>query len=274
LTEWLLIPIGFVVGAFGTLIGAGGGFILVPVLLLLYPTATPSVVTGISLAVVSVNAASGSIAYARERRIDYRTGLTFAAATIPGAVLGAIVVGFLPRGLFDAIFGLLLLALAAFLLVPRANARQQPSLPSRGSVTRVLTDAAGARYEYSFNLWLGIVLSLGVGFFSSLLGIGGGIIHVPAMVMLLNFPTHIATATSHLVLAIMAATGTLVHLITGELAPGSGLIRSLFLAAGVIPGAQVGALLSRRVHGTWIIRLLAVALALVGVRLLLTLFQS
>src|SRR3954451_24825040 len=100
MTEWLLIPLGFVVGAFGTLIGAGGGFILVPVLLLLYPTAKPSVITGISLAVVFFNAASGSVAYWRARRIDVRTALIFATATIPGAILGALVVEYVPRGLF------------------------------------------------------------------------------------------------------------------------------------------------------------------------------
>src|SRR5436309_13816623 len=111
MTEWLLIPLGFVVGAFGTLIGAGGGFILVPALLLLYPSAKPSVITGISLAVVFFNAASGSVAYAREHRIDFRTGMAFAGAAVPGAIVGALAVGFLPCGVFDAGFGLLLIGI-------------------------------------------------------------------------------------------------------------------------------------------------------------------
>src|SRR5438094_763257 len=106
---WPLIPLGFAVGAYGTLIGAGGGFLLVPALLLLFPTARPTTITSISLAVVFFNAVSGSIAYARDRRIDYRTGLIFAAATVPGAVLGAIAVGYVPRALFDGLFGLLLI---------------------------------------------------------------------------------------------------------------------------------------------------------------------
>jgi uncharacterized membrane protein YfcA len=53
-----LIPLGFVIGAYGTLIGAGGGFVLVPILLLLYPQAAPETLTSISLA---VNALSGKI---------------------------------------------------------------------------------------------------------------------------------------------------------------------------------------------------------------------
>jgi uncharacterized protein len=78
-----LIALGFVLGAFGTLIGVGGGFVLAPVLLLLYPRAEPETLASISLAVVFLNAMSGSYAYARMKRIDYKAGLLFAAATIP-----------------------------------------------------------------------------------------------------------------------------------------------------------------------------------------------
>ena len=91
--------------------------------------------------------------------------------------------------------------------------------------------------------------------------------HVPALVHLLNFPVHIATATSHFVLAIMAATGTTVHIVTGTFA--HGVRRTIALSIGVFIGAQVGAWCSHRVHGAWIIRSLAIALGLVGLRLLL-----
>ncbi|HEX2387234.1 MAG TPA: TSUP family transporter, partial [Candidatus Binatia bacterium] len=85
-----LIPVGFVIGAYGTLIGAGGGFLLVPLLLLYYPQESADTITSISLAVVFFNALSGSTAYARARRIDYYSGLLFALAAVPGAVLGAL----------------------------------------------------------------------------------------------------------------------------------------------------------------------------------------
>ncbi|TMA11893.1 MAG: sulfite exporter TauE/SafE family protein, partial [Deltaproteobacteria bacterium] len=85
-----LIPVGFVIGAYGTLIGAGGGFVLVPLLLLLYPEEKPEIITSISLAVVFFNALSGSMAYGRLKRIDYRSGIVFSVATIPGAILGAL----------------------------------------------------------------------------------------------------------------------------------------------------------------------------------------
>lgn len=99
------------------------------------------------------------------------------------------------------------------------------------------------------------------------LGVGGGVIHVPALVHLLNFPVHIATATSHFILAVMTLTGTLVHVATGAFSRVAGI--TMFLSIGVLPGAQLGAKLSNRVQGEWVLRSLAVALAFVGIRLLL-----
>ena len=264
-----LIPLGFIVGAYGTLIGAGGGFVLVPFLLILYPNETAETITAISLAVVFFNALSGSIAYARMRRIEYRSGLIFSAATIPGAILGALTTAFLPRRLFDAIFGLLLIAAAAYLgIKPRVEVKSKWPCPPNYREC-IITDASGTVHRFSYHQLLGIGVSMVVGFFSSLLGIGGGIIHVPVLVQLLNFPIHIATATSHFVLTNMALTGTLTHIVTGTFT--HGVHRTILLAIGVIFGAQLGAWLSGKVRGTWIIRGLAIALGAVGIRLLMTL---
>ena len=106
-----------------------------------------------------------------------------------------------------------------------------------------------------------------MGYASSFLGIGGGIIHVPALVYLLNFPVHVATATSHLILSIMAFTGTLVHILTGTFP--YGVHHMISLSIGVVLGAQIGAHLSQFIKGNWIIRSLAMALGLVGIRILM-----
>lgn len=259
------ILLGLAVGTHGTLIGAGGGFVLMPVLLLLYPEDSTALLTSISLAVVFFNAASGSEAYARMGRIDYRSALAFAAAAVPGAVLGALLTNLMPRRLFDGIFGTMLVAGAVFLLVkpktPPQNAGAAPGLTRRR-----LVDREGKAYEYAFSLRTGVVLSLFVGFMSSFLGIGGGIVHVPALVYLLNFPVHVATATSHCILAIMALAGTLVHVGSGVFA--HGVHRTVYLAAGVLAGAQIGAHLSGTLKGRGIILSLAAALVLAGARIL------
>ena len=273
---WLL-PLGLAVGAFGTLIGAGGGFILVPVLLLLYPGETTELITGISLAVVFFNALSGSLAYTRMKRVDYKSGVIFSIATIPGAILGAISTAYLPRHAFDVIFGILMMIAAVFLWVSakedhatiqshREAGKSEENRP--GWTLRELVDAEGHRYRYAYDPVIGIVLSTFVGFVSSLLGVGGGFIHVPALTRLLNFPVHIATATSQFVLAVMALTGTLVHIVNGVFV--SGIRRTLLLALGVVIGAQFGAALSNRIGGKMIIRGLAVGLACVGLRLILS----
>ena len=265
-----LVALGIAVGCYGTLIGAGGGFVLMPVLLLLFPAESASLLTSISLAVVFFNALSGSEAYAMMKRIDYRSGLLFSTATVPGAVLGALNTSAVPRRLFDLIFALLLLAAAAFLgLRPGGvqTGRKTAGNP-RHKTARRLTDAHGTSYTYHFSLRRGMAISALVGYLSSFLGIGGGIIHVPALCYLLNFPVHIATATSHFILAIMALTGTVVHILTGTFA--HGVHRTIGLAIGVVLGAQIGARLSEKIQGSWIIRGLAMALGIVGLRILAT----
>jgi len=266
-TAILLGLVGVAVGAFGTLVGAGGGFILTPVLLLLYPHDSARTLTAISLAVVFFNALSGSLAYARQRRIDYRSGLVFGAATLPGAVGGALVVGVTPRRVFDAIMAAALVLLALWLVLGRGE--QGAGGEGRGRL-RTIVDRGGRVHRYRVPLGRGSLYSLAVGFLSSFLGIGGGVIHVPILVRGLGFPTHVATATSHFVLAQMAAAGSVTHLVAGSFAHGHGLRRTAALSIGVVLGAQVGALVSLRLSASRIELLLALALAGLAARLLVS----
>lgn len=266
-----LIPLGLMVGAFGTLIGAGGGFILVPVLLLLYPDKSPETITSISLAVVFINALSGSFAYAKMKRIDYKSGIIFAVSTIPGSVFGAYSVSLIPGNIFKGIFGILLISISIFLLFKPNNEKNHVEEQPKNHLIRFLTDAEGTSYTFSYNPVSGVIISIFVGYFSSLFGVGGGIIHVPVMVHALSFPVHIATATSQFVLAITSLSGSAVHAVSGIL--GKGIIQTTALSIGVLFGAQIGARLSHRFQGTWIIRFLAVALAIVGVRIITMAFR-
>src|ERR1700676_2091070 len=202
----VLIITGFIIGIFGTLIGAGGGFILVPILILSYPGLSPETITAISIVIVAANAISGSIAYARSGRIDFKAGLLFALYTIPGSILGVLTTQFIPRNLFNILFGILLVALSAFLLF-RHNKTPTPVAvdeSKRRWKHHSLTDASGKSYNYTYNQTRGILISIFVGYLSPVLGIGGGIIHVSALVQWLQFPVFVATATSHFILAIMS----------------------------------------------------------------------
>ncbi|MGA8572511.1 MAG: sulfite exporter TauE/SafE family protein [Desulfobaccales bacterium] len=266
-----LMALGMAVGCLGTLIGAGGGFVLMPVLLLVYPQATPEQLTAISLSVVFFNAVAGSQAYAFMGRIDYKSGLIFAAATIPGAVVGALNSTIVPRHLFNGIFGLLLIAVAAFLIL-RPEVKPRSELHThRGHTWRIVTSAEGKRHYYTFNIYIGVGISFVVGYLSSFLGIGGGIIHVPVLIYFLDFPVYIATATSQFVLAIMALSGTVVHVWHGLFR--TEVRHAMSLTIGVLLGAPIGAQLSNRIGGPGIIRILALALGVVGFRILIMYFQ-
>ena len=261
-----LALLGVAVGVVGTLVGAGGGFLLAPVLLIVYPHDTPQTLTSISLSAVWANSTSGTIAYLRQRRVDVKSGVVFGLATLPGAVGGALLVGYVPRRAFDAIMAAVLGAVAVWLAIYR---RFELHLALGGS-PRVLVDASGREWRYAVPLGRGVAFSLAVGFLSSFLGIGGGIFHVPILVTLLGFPTHIATATSHFVLALMSGAGVVTHVAQGAYSAGHGLRRSVVLAVGLAAGAQLGAHLSVRTSSVAIERLLVAGLAIAALRLALT----
>jgi len=224
------------------------------------------------LVVVFFNALSGTAAYIRQKRVDYQTGWLFAVATVPGSIIGAYLSPFFTSRFFDSLFGLLLIVLAVFLnLRPDASrARRQAAnegmpLPPH-EVRREIVDADGDHYVYIFNRRRGVVLSFFVGFLSSILGIGGGIVHVPAMVYFFSFPAHVATATSHFVLVITALTGSASHLALGDVL----WLPALSMSVGAVVGAQGGAIISRCLKGRTIVRVLSLALVVVGLRLLAT----
>ncbi len=262
-TELLAAAGGFAIGTLGTLIGAGGGFILVPLLVLLEPGWSVDEVTAFSLAVVTANATTGALSYWRQGRVDPFSFPLYTVAAIPGAILGAFATAYIPRPIFDPLFGVVLIAIGVWLFA-RPGSSEDGAMT--GPFQRVLLDRSGHRYTWSFDPRVGVAGSMFVGFFSSVLGIGGGIIHVPLLATVLGFPAHVATATSHAVLAVTAAIATIVHLVHGDYRT----IWQPVLAAcgGAIAGAPIGALLSTRVRGAVILRILAVALALVGARLI------
>jgi uncharacterized membrane protein YfcA len=264
LTAAALLLLGFASSALGTLIGVGGGFMVVPVFLVAFPRFSPAEVTGISLAAVFLGSLSGVAAYARLRRIDYRLGLVFALGTVPGAAGGALLVRVVAREPFQVLFGVVLGLVGAYLAV-RPSFRPPPS---HGQPNRVLVDRSGQRFTYRVAEWKGLPLSLLIGVLSALLGVGGGVFQVPAMVAWLGVPPLVAAATSVFILAFTSASATVTHVLAGHLHALWPYF--LLLAVGMIGGAQVGGRLARRASGTLVVRLLGAALGGVGLYLVLT----
>lgn len=244
-----LLILGFFIGALGTLVGVGGGFILVPIFLFIFHY-TPQQAIGTSLSVVFFNALSGTIAYIRQKKVYYDAAIRFSLATLPGAVLGSYLSYYFSSKVFYISFGLLLIAIAILLYYrSRSEAEQTCDLE-----------------EFKYNQTLGTMMSLLVGFLSSIFGIGGGIIHVPTMICLLGFPTHTATATSHFVLAVSSFFGVVSHYVLGNIL----VIPALVIGFGSILGAQAGAYLALKVKAKSITILLCIALLALGLRMIIS----
>lgn len=253
---FLLLGIG--VGTFGTLVGIGGGLILVPFFIFfmsagcIYPYFhEASQIVGTSLFVVFTNALSGTIAYIRQRRVFYHAAVPFALATLPGAFLGSYAADRFTDESLDFYYGCFLLCMAS--LMYWNNTRKN------GSNT-AMEIAPGFKY----NRPLGIVCSGGVGFIASMFGIGGGIIHVPLMVYVLGFPAHIATATSQFVLAVSSLVGLISHTILGHVV----WLPAICIGIGAALGAQLGAKISKQTKPRTILLLLSFAVFIVAVRLI------
>ncbi len=253
---------GFGIGVLGTLIGAGGGFLIVPLLVLLEPSWTTDQITAFSLAVVTANATMGALSYWWQGRVDPFTFPLYTLAAVPGSIAGAYASAYIPRQVFDPIFGVVLMLIGIWLFLKPGSSEEGGRT---GYFERILVDRGGRRYEWSFDPRIGFAGSVLVGFASSVLGIGG-IIHVPLLATVLGFPAHVATATSHAVLAVTAGIATVVHIVRGDFRGDWPLV--LAAAGGAIAGAPVGARVSALVRGAIILRILATALAFVGLRLL------
>ncbi|MBE3554648.1 MAG: sulfite exporter TauE/SafE family protein [Thermicanus sp.] len=117
-TILLLFVIGLIAGAYGTIVGAGGGFIFVPALLLLLKY-DPPVAAGTGLVVVLINALSGMIGYIHQKRVDYRFGGILSLAAIPGTFLGVWLSRVVTGHAFFLTFSIMLISLGIFLLVKK-----------------------------------------------------------------------------------------------------------------------------------------------------------
>lgn len=269
--DWTLMALlGVGSGAYGVLVGAGGGFILSPMLLLLFDSDEPEMVAGTVLAAIAINSVLVALRYIRMKVVDYRSALLFAGAAAPGAVVGAFGVGAVAPEVFRTLFGALLILLAMQLafrpnivrILRIGQSRRRISMPV--SKRHIIT-ATGQEYRYEFNETLATSFNVVLGFISSFFGIGGGFLRTPILVLAFGFPVRIAAASSVFALAIYGAAGALAHGYLGhiELFP-----TLLFVGVGLAVGGQIGAMLSGRIGGIWIMRMLLVVVLVLGIRLI------
>jgi uncharacterized protein len=267
LAELGIFAAGLAIGCYGTLVGIGGGPLVVPILVFFYGW-DPRYVVGTSLMVVFLNALSGTSGYAYQRRIDYVGGLQYALAALPGAVLS----GFIHRHFnvpgFGQIFGVFLLILAAYCVLGaqhvQAVVREKTSAIKASHRVLSFRDRFGIKYRFGVDDRLGSGLNLGLGFLVGFLGIGGGVLQVPILVFVLRYPVHIATATSHFVTLLTCTYALAPALAFGHVR----FTQSLWMGLGVVLGAQVGAWLSPKLDARRIMILFVFVILFFALRLL------
>ena len=243
------LALGILVGLLGALLGIGGGMVIVPLLVFAWDY-EPQQATGTSVLMVLMNAVSGTWGYIRQKKVCVDAALKFAVATVPGAFLGSYAAEYLQGRLFYLVFG-------AFFVLAAINMYRKASKNAAGKTAGEVPEV--------YNWKLGVLCSVGVGFLASILGIGGGIVHVPFMVYVLNFPVHVAIATSNCILAVSSLAGLVSHAMLGHIVWTSGLA----IGAGAFVGAQGGVALAQRLQSGILMKLASVLVLITGIKFLL-----
>ena len=266
-SAWLLVIVGLVIGCYGTIVGIGGGPLIVPILIFFYGWDNEFLVAT-SLFVVFLNALSGSIGYAAQKRIDYSGGIKLSLAALPGAFLSGMIHNTFKVPMFDVFFGIFLLLLAVWLIVGAKkleDTERRVPVKKFGNRHVAFTDSFGIPYDFYVNDKLGIYLNLALGFFVGFLGIGGGVFQVPIMLFLLLYPAHLATATSHFITATTCLFALLPHIFYGNIMFAS----AMPIGIGVIVGAQIGARLANKINSRVLIYLFVIVLVVFALELFL-----
>jgi hypothetical protein len=251
----IMIGGGIAAGLFGSLLGLGGGILIVPLLTLVFDLPLLTAV-GVSLVCVIVTSGAAAGVYLERRVANLRLGMTLELFTAIGAFGGATIAFLIPETLLAGLFGGLLLYVAATMARGRASENDAPALDDGAPSGSFTASLSGPGYRVR-NVGLGAVGSVGAGVISALLGIGGGTVKVPVMHVLMGVPLRVATATSNLMIGITASSGAIVYLLRG----GIDAYVAAPTAVGVFVGASVGSRIAHRID-LRILRLLFVVILL------------
>jgi uncharacterized membrane protein YfcA len=275
----LMIGGGVAAGAFGSLLGLGGGVLIVPLLTLGFGLPLREAV-GVSLICVIMTSSAAAGVFLERHLANLRLGMTLELFTATGALVGASIAFLISDRVLSLLFGLLLLYVAftmarARTVEPSVIETQPMAQPSgtsaaepAGRPATVLDRLSGDGYRVR-NLGPGIVGATGAGVASALLGIGGGIVKVPLMHLAMGVPLRIATATSNMMIGITAAASAIIYAIHG----GIDVYVAGPTAMGVFVGATAGSRLGQRVDLRYLRLLFVVVLLYTAVELLMRVVQ-
>jgi uncharacterized membrane protein YfcA len=231
-------------GLFGSLLGLGGGILIVPLLTLGFGLPVREAV-GVSLVSVIVTSGASAGIYLQRHVANLRLGMTLELFTASGALIGGLIAFLVSERVLAGLFTALLVYVAASMW--RAKGASTPETAAAASTVpsgrpSFAASLAGPDYSVSHVGW-GAVGSVGAGVISALLGVGGGLVKVPVMHLLMGVPMRVATATSNLMIGITASASAIIYLLHGEIDPYVAGIT----AVGVFAGASLGSRVAARI---------------------------
>ena len=235
----VLFIAGVAASILGSIVGLGGGFVVVPVMRIFF-LAGPSVAAGTSLVYVLANVVGATIGYARQRLVDFKLGWTIAIGAIPASIAGVYVLRFFSPTGFDIAYGGLLVALGV------VSIRQRDRLSDPDSVEK----------PFARSLPLAIGAGVLIGLASSIFGIGGGFVMVSVYLVLAGMKPRVISATSSFVVLLTAPFGIAAHAAAGHVS----LDLSAPLVLGGLVGGTIGPQIAKRLSSRAIVTLLAVTL--------------
>ena len=255
-------------GVLGSLLGLGGGIIVIPVLTLLLGV---DIRYAVGASIVSVIATSNgaTVSHLKEGVANLRIGMLLEMATVTGAVLGALAASHVSSGALYLVFAAVL-AYSAVAMYRRRHSDALPALRNDRWAARLrlngqyLDRATGRVVRYGV---VGVPVAMGLmllaGVVSGLLGVGSGTLKVPAMDLAMKLPLKVSTATSNFMIGVTAAAGAAVHFAQGDVVP----LVAAPVAIGVLVGAFGGARLLARVQSHSVRLLFVLILIVISVQM-------
>jgi uncharacterized membrane protein YfcA len=270
--------IALVAGAFGSVLGIGGGLFIIPSLTLFLGVKLKTAIAASIVGVIATSLAGGNV-YVRNHIADVRLGLLLALATVPGAVIGALLATHVPSTILAGVFAVVV-AVSAYRMYtsgrrPYVAEDDLEASPEPSRVSRFHGDYLEAstgeivRYRVA-RLPYGVAASTLAGLISGMLGVGGGIVQVPVMNLMMRVPIKVATTTSTYIIGITATAGAFVYYNQGRQFVDPTL--AVPVTIGVFVGASVGSNLLGRLSQTALRNAFAGVLAIYTVQMALRAF--
>lgn len=261
--ELIIFLISIFGGFLGSILGLGGGIIIVPALTLIFGIHIRYAV-GASIVAVIATSSGAAAAYVRDHITNIRVAMLLEIGTTLGALAGAILTPYLPAPFLFLGFSLLMLY-SAWSMFNRKHQDQHPLLEGDSWATRLRLNSSypdrALRKEVHYgvrNVPLGVCLMLFAGLLSSLLGIGSGSLKVPAMDTAMRLPIKVSTATSNFMIGVTGAASAGTYYMRGDILP----LLAAPVALGVLLGSMLGAKMMTRLPGLLIRKLFVVILLL------------